>query len=271
MRKEVPKGMKMGELVRKTGVQKATIHFYISRGLLPKPRKAGRNMAYYDESYVHRIKLIKELQVKWFLPLDVIKEVISQTGGTLSPSELDVIRIGGRCLMQFEELRDKYEPQTLEELSVRTALPVEDILEMERCEIISSVADKRGKRLYEDVDIRIVEAFAAIRKVGFTKARGFTVAGFRLQSDVIGMLAVEEVKDLARELRDHLLDDPDFLPDLARNGLETINNYISHLHRKKFLEAMRAFIADGENTLERRARQKSKKTGIRPKKRPTER
>lgn len=240
------KVMKMAELSEKTGVRKATIHFYINQGLLPKPVKTEKNMAYYDESYVERIKLIKELQLRWFLPLNVIKEVISQAGDVLSASELDVIRVGGRSLMQFEELRDKYKPQTLDELSARTGLPKEDILEMERCEIISTIGNKRGQKLYEDNDIRIVEAFAAIRKIGFTEEHGFDVEGFRLQSDMIGMLAVQEVKDLARDLRAQPLDDPDFLPTLAKNGLETINNYISHLHRKKFLEAMRAFINNGE-------------------------
>ena len=253
--------MKMSELVRKTGVQKATIHFYINQGLLPKPRKTGRNMAYYDEGYVERIKLIKELQGRWFLPLSVIKQVISQAGGTLSPSELNIIRIGGRYLMQSEELRERCEPQTLDELSERTGLPAADILEMERCEIISSVEGRHGGKLYEDIDIRIADAFAAIRKVGFTKEHGFEVEGFRIQSDLIGMLAIEEVKDLAKELRGQSLHDPEYLPNLARNGLESINNYISHLHRKKFLEAVQAFIDNGEKALKHHSRQKAKSAG----------
>jgi len=259
--KNLKKLMKMSELVQRTGVRKATIHYYISKGLLPKPRKTEKNMAYYDESYVERIRLIKELQLKWFLPLDMIKKVISQAGGTLSASELDVIRIGGRRLMQFEELRHKYEPQTLEELSERTGLPTEDILEMERCEIISSIESEGGGTLYEDIDIRIVEAFAAIRKVGFTKEHGFEVKGFRLQSDLMGMLAIEEVRDLARDISAQSLDDPDFLPELARNGLETINSYISHLHRKKFLEAMQAFIENGENALKHAGRRRAESVG----------
>ena len=258
MAKASPKKlMKMGELVQKTGVRKATIHYYISKGLLPKPPKKEKNVAYYDESFVDRIKLIKDLQLRWFLPLNVIKEVISQSGDKLSASELDVIRVGGRCLMQFEELRDKYESQTLEELSERTGLPAEDILEMERCEIITPTENKQGEKLYEDIDIRIVEAFAAIRRIGFTKEHGFEVEGFRVQSDLIGMLAVEEVKDLARELRGQSLDDPEFLPNLVKNGLESINNYISHLHRKKVLEAVRTFLENGEKAL----KQPKKKLG----------
>ena len=258
--------MKMGELVQRTGVRKATIHFYINKGLLPKPRKTEKNMAYYDESYVERIKLIKELQVRWFLPLNVIKQVISQADDTLSASELNAVQIGGRYLFQSEELRQKYGPRTLEELSKSTGLPAEDILEMERCEIVSPAKDKHGKKRYEDVDIRIVEAFATIRKVGFTKARGFEVEGFRIHSDLIGMLAIEEVKDLARELRAQSLHDPEYLQKLARNGLESINTYISHLHRKKLLETVQAFVENGAGALEH-SLEKETKSPIIPRRR----
>lgn len=234
--------MKMNELVRRTGVRKATIHFYISQGLLPKPRKTERNMAYYDETYVDRIALIKELQVRWFLPLNIIKDVISRTDGKLSPSELDVIKTGSRWLIHSEEHRRKYKPHTLNQLSLKTGLPAEDILDMERQEIISSTQGKSGTRTYRDIDIRIAEAFAAIRKVGFTKERGFDVSGFRFHSDLISMLAVEEVKDFARRLADRSLDDPKFLPKLAEKGMESINVYISHLHRKKFVETVQSFL-----------------------------
>jgi len=79
--------MKMAELVRRTGVEKQAIHFYINKGLLPRPLKTKKNMAYYDESYVERIKLIKGLQLKRFLPLDIIKEVINRTDGKLMLSK----------------------------------------------------------------------------------------------------------------------------------------------------------------------------------------
>jgi DNA-binding transcriptional MerR regulator len=244
------KVMRMGDLVRKTGVRKATIHFYISQGLLPKPKKRERNVAYYDETYVERIRLIKELQLKRFLPLKAIKEVLSQTDGKLSASELNVIRIGGRCLIQSEERRFKCEPQTLDELSERTGLPVEDIREMERCEIISSAPDKHGRKVYQDIDIRIVEAFAEVRKAGFAKEHGFEVEGFQMHSDLIGVLAIEEVKDFARRLHAQSLDDPEFLPRLVENGLESTNFYVSQLRRKKLLEAIRLFIENGEDAFD---------------------
>ena len=56
-----------------TGVPPGTIRYYINEELLPKPLKTHRNMAYYDQSYVGRIKLIRELQEKRYLPLSIIR------------------------------------------------------------------------------------------------------------------------------------------------------------------------------------------------------
>ena len=68
--------MKIKELVQRTQIPKETIHYYIREGLLPKPRKRCKNMADYDESYIEKIRRIKELQYNHFLPLAVIKEIL---------------------------------------------------------------------------------------------------------------------------------------------------------------------------------------------------
>ena len=54
--------MKISQLVKRTGVPKETIHFYIREGLLRKPRKSSVNTADYNERYVDQIQLIKDLQ-----------------------------------------------------------------------------------------------------------------------------------------------------------------------------------------------------------------
>jgi DNA-binding transcriptional MerR regulator len=66
--------LKLGELAKATGLSKETIEFYLRDGVLPKPRKRNGRMADYDESYVQRIRLIKELQERCHLPLSVIKQ-----------------------------------------------------------------------------------------------------------------------------------------------------------------------------------------------------
>ncbi len=70
--------MRINELEEKTGISRATIQYYIREGLLPRPLKTSKNMAYYDESYVERLKLIKYLQEKKYLPLAIIKNMLNE-------------------------------------------------------------------------------------------------------------------------------------------------------------------------------------------------
>ena len=68
--------MKIGELVKQTGVPKETIHFYIREGLLRKPRKSGVNSAEYHSGYIDQIQLIKGLRDNYHLPIPEIKKIV---------------------------------------------------------------------------------------------------------------------------------------------------------------------------------------------------
>ena len=70
--------LKIGEVSRLSGVPMATLKFYLREGLIKPARKSGRTMAWYDPAVVERLKSIRELQERQFLPLDVIKETIDQ-------------------------------------------------------------------------------------------------------------------------------------------------------------------------------------------------
>jgi DNA-binding transcriptional MerR regulator len=68
--------LKIGELAERAGVSPGTIRHYLREGLLPKPIKTSRNMAYYQPELADRIELIKRLQEERFMPLRVIREVL---------------------------------------------------------------------------------------------------------------------------------------------------------------------------------------------------
>lgn len=70
--------LKIGELSRRSGVPIPTLKFYLREGLITPTRKSGQTMAWYDESVVDRIRTIRELQERQFLPLDVIRETIDE-------------------------------------------------------------------------------------------------------------------------------------------------------------------------------------------------
>mgnify|MGYP001214924757 CR=1 FL=1 len=66
---------KIGELANEANVTKRTIHYYVSRGLLPSPKGAGVG-TYYSDEHLYRILLIKKYQGN-YLPLDEIKKRIT--------------------------------------------------------------------------------------------------------------------------------------------------------------------------------------------------
>jgi DNA-binding transcriptional MerR regulator len=83
--------VKISELERITGVPQSTIRYYVKEGLLPQPTKVNKSMAYYDESCVERIALVRELQEKRYYPLSVIKNIISRMDNGISlPSLLSL-------------------------------------------------------------------------------------------------------------------------------------------------------------------------------------
>lgn len=72
--------LRMKEVVEQTGVNKSTVLHYIHLGLLPEPIRTSKNMAYYPESYLAILPIIRTLQSKYHLPLLVIKSILECMG-----------------------------------------------------------------------------------------------------------------------------------------------------------------------------------------------
>jgi len=64
----------ISELASKAGVTKRTVHYYVSRGLIPPPKGSGVYST-YNQDHLYRILLIKYMQDQ-YLPLQKIKEAI---------------------------------------------------------------------------------------------------------------------------------------------------------------------------------------------------
>lgn len=72
------KRIPMRELERSTGFSRMTINFYIKEGLLPEPEKTAKNMAYYNQEFIDRLKLIEKLKSQYHLSLAQIKEFLDR-------------------------------------------------------------------------------------------------------------------------------------------------------------------------------------------------
>jgi DNA-binding transcriptional MerR regulator len=53
--------MRIGELARRSGVAVPTIKYYLREGLLPAGTSTGPNQADYDDTHLHRLRLVRAL------------------------------------------------------------------------------------------------------------------------------------------------------------------------------------------------------------------
>lgn len=179
--------MKMKDLSSATGVNSATIRYYINQGLLPRPFKTHKNMAYYDESYIDLINLIKQLQREYFLPLGVIKEKVNEIGHKKAPYMAQEI---------IEKLiQEKQIPQlhTIKEPKKKKALNKEEILEL------TSLSE-------EDFNLALETGFIATNEQGLFDEENV------------------EIAMLLSEIRNHLSPDKGFTNDFFISHFQTLEN-----------------------------------------------
>src|ERR1700748_1518834 len=106
--------LRMGELAEASGVPVPTIKHYLREGLLPEPVKTSRNMAYYPPEFVDRIRLIKRLQERRFMPRKAIRAVLEEDPERaeamleLEDQILDRALAGERSRTSAAEVRDRY-------------------------------------------------------------------------------------------------------------------------------------------------------------------
>jgi len=79
-------GMTIGELEKKSGIRRSTIHHYIWYGLLHQPFRTGQTMAYYDQSHLRRLETIQKIKIDFLksaktsrVPLDFIKHKLTES------------------------------------------------------------------------------------------------------------------------------------------------------------------------------------------------
>jgi DNA-binding transcriptional MerR regulator len=238
-----PKRMKMQDLERATGVGRETIRFYIREGLLPQPERPSRNVAWYDESFVERVGLIKELQQKRFLPLQVIKSIV---GNDAEPSrdevkallELDgklFPAVGGGTEMPAERLTD---------VARRTGLKAAEIRQLADIELVE-IETREGNQWLDDTAIRIVEVWAKIRQAGYTSDLGFSPETMRIYVDFVRWLAREELRNFTHGVTGRV--DVETSVQMAESGINLVNQIIALFRKATILRYVAAgnLVEDG--------------------------
>ncbi len=154
MQKKSTEGLlKKSELARLAQVSSSTINYYVSEGLIPVAYKPNQNMAWYHPSCVERIRLIKKLQREQYLPLPVIKRILSTT--EISDEEIKL----GLSISGLRRIEPGSDFCTKKELHEKTGYPLRKIDILTDQGILTP--EKRGrKNLYSEFDVKLTEIVA---------------------------------------------------------------------------------------------------------------
>jgi DNA-binding transcriptional MerR regulator len=237
--------MKMKELSEATGVKGHTIRFYISQGILPKPEKPHKNMAYYDEGYIGLIKTIKRFQKEHFLPLEVIKKAIDDLGFDQVPSKEDELT---HKLFQAKQL-DWVEPTSASHpnkpvnkkaLSEISKISPKDL---ERC-LKAGILIQDESGLFDVQNVKVATLIAQLRQ-HLCDERGFSFDFIALHNNFFHEMADRQFKYFLTLILKGKLAVPD-ANELALKCVELLYLVFPLLHRRYLNKKIKESLSIGQ-------------------------
>ena len=218
--------MKIRELVQRTRVSKETVHYYIREGLLPRPPKRGRNIADYDDSYIERIHLIKELQDNYFLPLSVIKKIMKKPGK--SSEGQSFLRLRSEYFRPVDQLLPS-EIRGENAFQETTGFGEKWLSKMEEWKIITPTL-RDCQKIYSQDDITLAKLFVRMDKIGVGASDGFDPEALRHYRDMFREIVVMTHKYYFKAALGKL--DPEEFSRRIVEGREVMSVFFYHLYRK---------------------------------------
>jgi DNA-binding transcriptional MerR regulator len=220
----------MSELAERSGVGAATIKHYLREGLLGNGEdimRTSRNMAWYPADYVERIALIKRLQEERFMPLRVIRELLSG-----DPERARrMIELEDRIL---EQAALAGETTRVSRARVRETYDVPANVLERLAEIGVLTPNSRG---YDRDDVAVIEAISRFRAGGYEQSLGFTVYDTLRYQAALEPLVEEEVRVLLDRLPGRV--EVDRAVEIIASGDEPLRDLIGAMHSKLLLAALR--------------------------------
>jgi DNA-binding transcriptional MerR regulator len=224
---------RMKDLCETSGLPRQAIHFYIQQGLLPPGRKTGRNMAWYTDEHIERLRLIKKLQHEQFLPLKAIKALFDGEDGVFSPRQHAFLAgVKERLAESLKTSDDRSPTLTPDEVAERTGIDAEDVERAFELGLVGGARSNGALRIAA-ADVWIFEVFGKVRALGFTPDLGFRVEDMAVYQDAITNLLSEEVRLLSSRLSEL---PPEKVAIMIEEVVPILDHYIMRLHSTKIRE-----------------------------------
>jgi len=230
--------MKISQLVKRTGVPKETIHFYIREGLLRKPRKSGVNSAEYNETYVDQIQLIKDLRDNYYLPIPEIKKVIKDFRKQ-SPSDQAVSQFRSRFFRPADRLFAN-EIEGRDAFRQTTGLGEKWLARAEEWGVITPEVLADGEALFSQDDVAIGKLMVDMDQLGFGPKDGHDPEDLRYIAEFVKKYVVDGFRKYYQDNLEKLTS-----TDYAERHSqfhELISLFFYHLYRKFARESTRRFL-----------------------------
>ncbi len=223
--------LKMKDLEATTGVGREAIRFYIREGMLPEPERPRRNVAYYGDDHILRIRAIKRLQTEAFLPLAAIRDLM-KTADVRALAEGRGPEIAALLPSMLGEAGG-VEACSLDSVAAMSGLHSDEIEAMARRGIISMGTDGR----LDERDAEICRLWGGLRAAGFESTDGFDLDHLQRYQDLCAWLAGMEVTMFLETLAARRGSE-----DAARVGAEGLllaTDLFGALHVRAALHALR--------------------------------
>jgi DNA-binding transcriptional MerR regulator len=223
-RAELPYRMK--DLCDRSGLSRQVIHFYIQEGLLPEGEKTGRNMAYYSEAHLERLKLIRQLQHERFLPLRAIRAILDEEESGFSKEQRRLLLDVKHRLGPLLDPPESQALLSLREVLLRARVSREDAEEMAQLGVFQ-IVKKRGRAYVARDDAWMIDLWGELRAAGFSRELGFTPADFTLFAESIEAMFHRE-KEMLKTRLSHL--SPDAVAGLVESAVPLLNQFMARYH-----------------------------------------
>jgi len=227
--------LRMRDLVRESGLPRETIHFYKLQGLLPAPIKTGRNTALYTREHLERLRHIRELQERQFLPLKAIRAVLDESADEgFTPEQEDLVRRVRATLGGWVHAQQS--PTVPVADFVPSRVPRPELRALVEAGLLQVHGTLERGRLSED-DAVILECWAQFKEAGLGPDRGVEPAEFRLYDAAMEQLVRREAR-LA--LRAYAGASADEISAVVEQAGPIIGRLLGAMHRKR----LRQFLAE---------------------------
>jgi len=187
-----PATLRMRDLVRESGLPRETIHFYKLQGLLPPPIKTGRNTALYTQDHLERLRRIRELQERQFLPLRAIRAVFDDSSDEdFTPEQEDLVRRVRGTLAGWTDAQQR--PTVAVADFVPQRVSRRELRQLIDAGLVVVHGNGGGGTVSED-DAVILECWAQFKEAGFGPAQGVAPTELRLYDEAMEQLVKREAR-----------------------------------------------------------------------------